>query len=108
MKRGDVATAILTRELGKPRPVLIVQADLFNDTHASITVVPFTSEILHTPLFRITLDPSPENGLAKVSQLMVDKLTSVPRDRLDKVIGRLGDDTMIRVSRALAVWLGIA
>jgi mRNA interferase MazF len=108
MKRGDVATAALPGDLGKPRPVLIIQAGLFNDTHASLTVVPLSSAIVDAPLFRITLDPSGENGLRKVSQIMVDKIISVRRERVSNVIGRLGDDTMLRVSRALAVWLGIA
>ena len=108
MKRGDVVTVALPGDLGKPRPVLVVQADLFNETHASVTVIPLSSTIADAPLFRITLDPSSENGLRKVSQIMVDRVMSVRRERLGEVIGQLGDDTMVRVSRTLAVWLGIA
>lgn len=108
MKRGDIVTIAVQGDYGKPRPALIAQADVFNDTHASISVLPLTSRIVDAPLFRLTIDPSRQNGLTHVSQVMVDKVISVPRAKIGKVIGRLPDDTMIRVTRALTVWLGIA
>jgi len=95
-------------DFGKPRPVLVVQSNLFNETHPSVTVVPLSGTIIDAPVFRMTLDPTPENGLRKVSQIMIDKVTSVRRDRMGAVIGRLGDDQMVKITRALAVWLGIA
>lgn len=107
MRRGDVVTVVLSGDYGKPRPALVVQSDLFNETHASVTVLPITSEIVDAPDFRLTMDPSPENGLQRVSQLMVDKLVSVRRQRVGAVIGRLDAGTLIRVNRAMAVWLGI-
>ena len=108
MKRGDLVVVAMQGDYGKPRPALVVQSDLFNDTHASITVVPVTSTIVDTPLFRVTVEPSRRNGLRLVSQIMVDKVTTVRRQRLGEPIGRLEDDVMLRVSRALAVWFGIA
>ena len=108
MKRGAIVTAAMSGDFGKPRPVLIVQSNLFNETHPSVTVVPLSGTIVDAPVFRMTFDPTPENGLRKVSQIMIDKVTSVRRDRLGAVIGRLGEDQMVKVTRALAVWLGIA
>jgi len=108
VKRGDVVTVALAGDWGKPRPAVVIQSDLVNDTHPSIIVAPITSTILDAPLGRITLDPTAHNGLRKVSQIMVDKLTSVRRDRIGAVVGRLNDDHMTGVTRALAVWLGIA
>ena len=108
VSRGDIVTVALQGDHGKPRPALVVQADLFNDTHASIAVLPITSELVASPLFRLTLDPSPATGLRAVSQIMVDKIVSARRDRLGRPIGRLDDDMMVRVGRAMAVWLGIA
>ena len=72
------------------------------------TVAPVTSTILDTPLFRVTVEPSRRNGLRLVSQIMVDKITTVRRQRLGQTIGRLEEDVMLRVSRALALWFGIA
>lgn len=108
MKRGDLVVVALPGDYGKPRPALIVQADLFNETHASITVVPVTSTLVDAPLFRLTVEPSPGNGLRSLSQLMVDKVTTVARPRVTQSIGRLEDDLVLRVSRALALWVGIA
>jgi len=108
VRRGDVVVVAMQGEYGKPRPALVVQSDLFNETHASITVAPVTSTILDTPLFRVTVEPSRRNGLRLVSQIMVDKITTVRRQRLGQTIGRLEEDVMLRVSRALALWFGIA
>jgi len=108
VKRGDLVVVAMPGDYGKPRPALVVQSDLFNDTHASITVAPVTSTIVDTPLFRVTVEPSRGNGLRLVSQIMVDKVTTVRRQRLAQTIGRLDEDVMLRVSRALALWFGIA
>jgi len=43
MKRGDVVVVALSGDYGKPRPALIVQSDLFNETHASVTLAPVTT-----------------------------------------------------------------
>ena len=71
-------------------------------------MIPVTSTIVDTPLFRVTVEPSRRNGLRSVSQIMVDKVTTVRRQRLSQTIGRLEEDAMLRVSRALALWFGIA
>jgi Growth inhibitor len=108
VKRGDVVVVAMQGDYGKPRPALVIQSDLFNETHASVTVVPVTSTIVDAPLFRLTIDPSSSNGLRSISQIMVDKVTAVRRDRIGKAIGRLDDNTMIRVNRAVALWFGLA
>jgi len=108
VKRGDLVTVALPGNFGKPRPALVVQADLFNATHASVTILPITSTALDAPLFRIALEPTPGNRLKVPSQIMVDKVFSVRRDRVGKTIGRVNEDTMVIVGRALAVWLGFA
>jgi mRNA interferase MazF len=87
---------------------VIVQSDLFNETHASVSVVPVTSTLVNAPLFRLAIEPSQLNGLRALSQVMVDKLTTVRRERIGASIGELEPETMMRVNRALALWLGIA
>jgi mRNA interferase MazF len=108
VKRGDVVTVAVQGDYGKPRPAVVVQSDLFNETHPSITVLPLTSTIVDAPLLRLTIDPGRENGLGRVSQVMVDKALTLPREKVGKTIGHLDEDVMIRVTRALAMWLGIA
>ena len=107
MKRGDLVVVTLRGDYGKPRPALVIQSDLFNG-HPSITIAPVTSTIVDAPLFRVTVEPSVTNGLRAVSQVMVDKLTTVRRDRVAQTVGQLEDDAMLRVNRALVLWLGIA
>jgi mRNA interferase MazF len=106
MKRGDFVVVALQGDYGKPRPALIVQSDLF-DEHPSLTIAPVTSTIADAPLFRVTVEPTAANGLRTVSQIMVDKLTTVRRDRVAQTVGSLTDDAMLRVNRALVLWLGI-
>ena len=107
MRRGDLVTVALQGDLGKPRPALVIQSDLF-DQHPSVTVLPVTSELRVAPLFRISVSPSELNGLSKASQVMVDKPQSIAREKTGAVIGRLDDETMLAVNRALAVFMGFA
>lgn len=108
MKRGEVVTVALPGDYGKPRPAVVVQADLFNETHASVTVVPVTSSLVNAPLFRLAVEPSPGNGLRTLSQLMVDKLITVRRERIGATIGSMEPEQLTRLNRALALWLGLA
>jgi mRNA interferase MazF len=108
IRRGSVVVVSLPGDYGKPRPALVVQSDLFNETHTSVTVIPITSTLLDAPIFRVTVEPSPGNGLRSISQLMIDKVATVSRSRLRQTVGRVEDDILLRVSRALAVWFGIA
>ena len=108
MKRADVVIVAMRGDYGKPRPALVIQSDLFNGTHSSIAVAPVTSTIVDAPLFRLTVDPTNSNGLRSVSQIMVDKVTAIRRDKIGRSVGRLDDATMMRVNRAIALWLGLA
>jgi len=94
-------------DFGKPRPALVIQSDQY-DGHATVTVLPVTSTLVAAPLFRITLQPSPENGLHKRSQVMSDKAMTVKRDKVGPIFGRIDADSMVEVERCLAVFLGIA
>lgn len=108
MKRGEIWTVSGGGDYtGKPRPALIVQDDHFSET-ASVTVCAFTSDETKAPLFRIPIEPSETNGLRESSSLMVDKVTTVSKSKIGKCIGRLDDSDIIRVNRALVVFLGLA
>ena len=108
MKRGEFWTAAGGKDYaGKPRPVVIVQDDRFDAT-SSITVCPCTSDPTEAPLFRILVEPSPLNGLASASRLMVDKVTTVPKAKIGKRVGRLSDEDVVRLDRAVMVFFGLA
>ena len=107
MKRGDLVTVALQGDLGKPRPALVIQSDFFA-THPSVTVLPITSDLRPTPVFRVTLAPNEANGLRVPSQVMVDKAMTVTREKVGATMGQLDAAQMLEVDRSLAVFLGIA
>jgi mRNA interferase MazF len=107
MKRGEVWTVSGAGYAGKPRPAVIVQDDRFEPT-ASVTVCVFTTDETDAPLFRLVIMPSERNGLRSASRLMVDKLTTVARDKLGRRIGHLAAEDIVRLNRAIVVFLGLA
>jgi len=107
VRRGDLVTIALQGAYGKPRPALVIQSDLF-DEHPSVTVLPVTSELRETPLFRIMIEPDTGNGLQKPSQVMIDKAQTIPREKIGDTFGRLSNESLLAVNRALAVFFGFA
>lgn len=108
MKRGEIWTAAAgSGYAGKPRPVVILQDDLFDAT-ASVTVCAFTTDETDAPLFRIPIGADETTGIRQPSRLMIDKITTVPRAELGERIGRLSDDDMTRLARSVVVFMGLA
>lgn len=108
MKRGEIWTAAAgSGYLGKPRPVAIVQDDRFDATD-SVTVCAFTADPTDAPLFRLRVEANDANGLLEPCTLMVDKITTVPRSKLGERVGRLSDEEMVRLNRAILVFFCLA
>lgn len=108
MKRGEIWTLAGGNEYaGKPRPVVIVQDDRFSKTD-SITVCPFTTDATNALLIRIPVEPNDGNGLRLPCRLMVDKIMTAPRLKLGTKIGRLADEQLVQLNRAMTVFLGIS
>jgi len=108
MTRGDVVTVAVTGDFGKPRPAVIVQTDALPAEHASVVVCQMTSEFSDAPDFRVTIDPSTQNGLRVRSQVMADKPVTIRRERVGRRIGHLEDSDMARLNIALAFVMGLA
>ena len=108
MRRTEVWTAASGSSYGgKPRPVVIVQDDLFSATN-SITVCPFTTDSTDVPLIRPLIASSTDNGLRQPSRLMVDKLNTMRRDQLGERLGKLSNEDMLKLERSMVVFLGLA
>ncbi|NKD45999.1 type II toxin-antitoxin system PemK/MazF family toxin [Haematospirillum jordaniae] len=105
MRRGDLVTISLPGDFGKPRPALVIQSDQFIET-ATVSVLLMTGTLVDAPLIRMDIVPDTDNGLRKTSQIMVDKVMTVRRDKVGEAFGRLDDKTMVSVNRALALFLG--
>lgn len=108
MKRGEIWTVAGGKDYaGKPRPAVILHDDRFDRTN-SVTVCACTTDPTVAPLFRLPIAPSQANGLRAVCRLMVDKITTVPKTKIRARVGRLADEDMVRLNRAVLVFLGIA
>lgn len=108
MRRGEIWTVSGGASYtGKPRPAVILQDNSFDAT-ASITLCAFTSDPTDAPLFRLVIEPTETNGLRAASRLMIDKVSTVPKDKLGEKIGRLDDADIVRLNQAVLVFLGLA
>lgn len=108
MKRGAIViVAAKGAYTGKPRPALVVQSDLFNPTHASVTLCPITSDVVDAPLFRVALPPGRRTGLNEPSQVMIDKIVSVPRSAVTEEVGECSEGEMDVVADGLRRWLSL-
>ncbi|HEX4098745.1 MAG TPA: type II toxin-antitoxin system PemK/MazF family toxin, partial [Caulobacteraceae bacterium] len=108
VRRGEVWTVSGGPDYaGKPRPVVVVQDDRFAAT-SSVTICAFTTNSTDVPLFRLLVQPSDRNGLRTASRLMVDKITTLPESKVGARIGHLDDEDMLRLNRAMLVFLGLA
>lgn len=106
MIRGDLVTVAMAGEFRKPRPALVIQSDAFANT-ATVSVLLLTSIRVDAPLMRLDIQPSASNGLLKPSQIMIDKIMTVRRDKIGARFGRVDDDDLLNVSRALALFVGL-
>lgn len=104
MRRGDLVTVSLPGDYAKPRPALIIQSDLLADLD-SVVLCPVTSE-LRNAVFRVTIEPTPVNGLRVLSQVMVDKLATLPRSKVSEPLGYLHDERMKAINRTLLLVVG--
>jgi mRNA interferase MazF len=108
MTRGEIWTVSGgTNYAGTPRPAVIIQDDHFDAT-SSITVCALTTDRTDAPLFRLAVEPTERNGLRASCRLMMDKITTVSKAKLGSRIGRLDEEDLRRLNRAILVFLGLA
>ncbi|MGH9382504.1 MAG: type II toxin-antitoxin system PemK/MazF family toxin [Thermoanaerobaculia bacterium] len=107
MRRGDLVAVAMPGDYGKPRPALVVQDDAFAAL-PSVTLLLLTSRLRDAPMLRITVQPHPDNGLQKPSQVCIDKAATAPRGKVGQRIGRLDEATMRTVDTVLTRFLALA
>jgi len=107
VKRGDLVTVALSGDYGKPRPALVIQSDFLSETD-SVLVCLLTTTLRPAPLYRLALPAGEGTGLREPSQVMVDKIMAVRRDRCGVPIGRADDATLLALGRLLAFVVGVA
>jgi mRNA interferase MazF len=107
VRRGDVVIVSASRDYGKPRPAVVIQSDWLKATD-SVLVALLTSALADAPLYRLQIEPSAANGLKASSQVMVDKIVAMPREKCSAVIGRIDEAALIALNRLLMVVVGLA
>jgi mRNA interferase MazF len=107
LRRGDVASAAGGVYASKPRPVIVIQDDLFSATD-SVTVCPLTITSVDAPLLRMPLATDEATGIATPSFVMIDKITTVRRSNVGDVLGRLDAVQMLELERRVLMFLGLA
>lgn len=107
MSRGSIYVVSLQGDYGKPRPAVVVQSDAAHSL-ASIVVCPMTTFPEDASDLRIAVEPSEANGLRFRSFVMVEKVMTVPRNKLLTPIGQLERPYLSEVASALAFLLDLA
>jgi mRNA interferase MazF len=108
MKRGDVVIVSTQGDYGKPRPAVIVQADLVTSQVESVIVCLMTGTASNTDMVRLPVQPTADNGLNQTSYLMAEKIMTFPNHKIAKRVGRVDAKTMSLIDRTLALVLGLA
>lgn len=108
--RGDVYLVnfdpTLGSEIKKTRPAVIIQNDLGNRFNSITIVAPITSA--KRKAYRVYVQiTAPEGGLKKDSTVLLDQIRATDKQRLNKCLGRLSDETMARIDKALMISLGL-
>lgn len=105
-RRGDLVTVALSGDFGNPRPALVIQSDQFDET-ATVTMLLISPALVSAPLMRLTVEPSDDNRLERTSQVMIDKVMTVRRDKTGPAFGRVNDAVMLSVNRLMALFFGL-
>jgi len=109
MRRGDIVTVSAPGDYGKPRPAVVIQGDIINQQNPNSTIVALiTSTLTDAPLLRLTIEPHPDNGLRKVSQVQTHRLVTIRIDKVSQPIGRLSEQGLVELNRLLALAVGLA
>jgi mRNA interferase MazF len=107
VKRGDLVIVSAPGDYGKPRPAVVIQSDWLKATD-SVLVALLTSTLADAPLYRLQIEPSEANGLKVPSQIMIDKIVAMPREKCGRVIGRIDESAVIALNHMLSVVVGVA
>ena len=107
MKRGQIVTVATQGDYGEPRPAVVIQSDWLSDTD-SILVCLITTVQRDAQFYRFDLPADELTGLQKPSQIMVEKITAVRREKCGATIGSIDATALISLNRLLALMIGVA
>ncbi len=110
MKRGEIYRAdldpVIGSEQGGIRPVLIIQNDIGNLHSPTVIVAAITSRLNKPKLPTHVAISSRQSGLKKDSVILAEQVRTLEKKRLMEKLGRVDEEVMAKVDRALAISLG--
>jgi len=104
LRRGDIVPVAPAGEFGKPRPAVVLQADLPAEY---ITYLPVTSDLKRVPNVRIPIEPTAANGLRSSSEIMVDMIQTSSMGRFRQIIGSVDSEILKQAEASLSLHLGL-
>jgi len=108
MQRGDIVTVSASGDYGKPLPSVIIQGDILNQANPKSAIVALmTSSLVDAPLLRMTIRPAPDNGLKQLSQVQVNRILTLPTEKIGQRIGQLTGKEITTLNRMLATVIGL-
>lgn len=93
--------------VGKVRPVLIIQTDLFEGTLESTLICPITTRESKSEITKIRIEPGTESGLSEKSWLIMDQIRAIDNKRFIKKLGKLSGPYVERVDQSIKIILDL-
>lgn len=110
VKRGEIYYADLSPVIGSEqagiRPVLIVQNDVGNKFSPTIIAIAITSKQKVRLPTHIEIEGT-KYGLDKDSVILAEQIRTLDKKRLREKVGKLDEETMEKVKKAIEISFGI-
>ena len=112
IKRGEVYLAALDpvvgKEISKTRPVVVISNDKNNEFSATVTILPLTSKNLQkTYPFEVFLSKGMGN-IPKDSKVKADQIRTLDKSRLISLIGKLEEEQVAQIEKAIKTHLELS
>lgn len=82
------------------RPAVIISGNTMNNNLTLVMVCPLTSKV-HNYKGNPVIEPTPENGLKKISEILVFQTRAVSKNRLRKKLGVLDNNHLEDIHQTL-------
>ena len=109
MQRGDIVVISSIGGInGKPRPLIVIQADILNDNLFTVIVAPLTTETrIESEGFRPIIRPTKNNNLNQISQVVLDRITTIHKKDINQLMGKISKKELSNLNAAISFVCGI-
>ena len=88
------------------RPALVIQNDIGNEKAPTTIVAAISSSVKAYPM-NVRINP-PEGGLDDPSIIKTSQILTISKERLEKRLGRISEDSLDEVDRAIKLSLALS